>query len=108
MVQHSPVRPDPMTLRDALRGLRHAMRRGGESLFELPVGVLPRPAAQIAGVVLKGGERLAREADRLASGLARRVLEPAPGPGGAEGAGLAGAGLAGAGLAGAGVAGAGR
>lgn len=56
--------PDPMPLREALRGLRFLLRRGGETLAE----TLP-PLAAIAQV-----EGLAQVADDLASGVVRKVL----------------------------------
>ena len=34
MSRHAPLRPDPMPLREALRGLRFMLRRGGETLAE--------------------------------------------------------------------------
>lgn len=79
MTSHQPLRPDPMPLRDALRGLRHVMRRGGETLAEtLPVAALPGPAAGLAGVLLRGGEVLARGVDDMASSLAKKVLSTGP------------------------------
>lgn len=77
MTNHHPMRPDPIPLRDALRGLRHVMRRGGETLAEtLPVAALPGPAAGLAGALLRGGGVLARGMDEMASTLAKRVLAP--------------------------------
>ena len=59
---------DPMSLRDALRGLRHAVRRGGESFLDaMPINALPRPAADLAGVALRPvlpGLSLAQATDR--------------------------------------------
>ena len=70
----SPL-PDAMPLRDALRGLRHAVRRGGETLLEtLPVDALPRPAAELAGAVLREVGEIARGIDEVASGIARFAL----------------------------------
>ncbi len=70
-----PFPPDPMPLREALRGLRHVMRRGGESLRDtVPVGSLPEPAQAIAGAVLREVGQIARSVDLVASGLAKRVL----------------------------------
>ncbi len=64
-----------MPLREALRGLRHVMRRGGATFRDtLSVDVLPRPAADLAGSVLRDAEHLARGADRIASDLAKKVL----------------------------------
>lgn len=70
------LRPDVMPLRDALRGLRHAVRRGGETLLEvMPFGSLPRPAAELAGVVLREVGEIAKGVNDVASGLARFALK---------------------------------
>ena len=67
--------PDTMPLRDALRGLRHAVRRGGETLLDvMPVGSLPRPAAELAGAVLHEVGAFAKGVNSVASGLARVAL----------------------------------
>ena len=67
--------PDVMPLRDALRGLRHALRRGGETLLDvMPVGSLPRPAAELARVVLREVGEIAKGVNDVASGLARFAL----------------------------------
>jgi hypothetical protein len=66
---------DAMPLRDALRGLRHAVRRGGESLLDaMPVGQLPSPAAELAGAVLREVGVFAKDVNEMASGLARFAL----------------------------------
>ena len=66
---------DAMPLRDALRGLRHAVRRGGETLLDsMPVDSLPRPAAQLAGAVLREVGEFAKGVNDVASGLARLAL----------------------------------
>jgi hypothetical protein len=70
-----PIKPDPMPLREALRGLRHFLRRGGETLREtVPTKAMPKPAADIADSVLREVEAFAKGVDRLASGLAKSVL----------------------------------
>ena len=70
-----PTRPDPMPLREALRGLRHVLRRGGGSLADtLSVDVLPQPAADLAGAFLRDMGGLARNVDEVASGIAKSVL----------------------------------
>ena len=67
--------PDAMPMRDALRGLRHAVRRGGETLLDvMPVGSLPRPAAQLAGAVVHEVGAFAKGVNDVASGLARLAL----------------------------------
>ena len=67
--------PDAMPMRDALRGLRHAVRRGGETLLDvMPVGSLPRPAAQLAGAVLHEVGAFAKGVNDVATGLARLAL----------------------------------
>jgi hypothetical protein len=73
--RQSPIRPDPMPLREALRGLRFMLRRGGQTLVEtMDVDVLPKPFAAIAGSVLREMEGFARNIDEVASGFAKSVL----------------------------------
>ena len=75
MSSQLPIRPDAMPLREALRGLRFLLRRGGETLADtLTMESLPKPAAAIAGAVLREVEGLARNVDGMASGLAKSVL----------------------------------
>lgn len=75
MSSHPPHRPDIMPLREALRGLRFVLRRSGETLAEtIPVESLPKPAADLAGAMLREMNGLARNVDELASGLAKSVL----------------------------------
>lgn len=75
MSRVAPTRPDPMPLREALRGLRHMLRRGGESLADtMSVDVLPQPAADLAGAILRDMEGLVRNVDEVASGIAKSVL----------------------------------
>jgi hypothetical protein len=70
-----PIPPDPMPLREALRGLRFMLRRGGETLADtMSVESLPKPAADLAGVVLREVGGLARNVDEVASGLAKTIL----------------------------------
>lgn len=67
--------PDAMPLRDALRGLRHAVRRGGEALLDtMPVEQLPGPAAELAGAMLREVGEFAKGINDVASGLARLAL----------------------------------
>lgn len=67
--------PDAMQVRDALRGLRHAVWRGGETLLDaMPVGSLPRPAAELAGAMLREVGEFAKGVNDVASGLARLAL----------------------------------
>ena len=75
------TKPDPtalkdaMPLRDALRGLRHAVLRGGETLLDvMPVESLPRPAAELAGAVLREVGGFAKGVNDVASGFARLAL----------------------------------
>ena len=70
-----PLAPDPMPLREALRGLRHLLRRGGLSLRDtMATEALPKPAGKIATVVMREMEAFAASVDQVASGLARSVL----------------------------------
>ena len=67
--------PDPMPLREALRGLRHLMRRGGYALRDtVATEMLPKPADKIANAMLREIEAIAASVDQVASGLARSVL----------------------------------
>ena len=64
-----------MPLREALRGLRFLLRRGGETLADtMSVETLPKPAADLAGAVLREVGGLARNVDEVASGLAKTIL----------------------------------
>lgn len=75
MSSQSPLLPDAMPLREALRGLRHVLRKGGETLKEtMTVDTLPPPAARLAGAVLREVEAIAKGMDDAASGLAKKVL----------------------------------
>lgn len=75
MSSHVPLRPDPMPLREALRGLRFMLRRGGETFAEtITVDGLPKPAVDLAGAVLREVEGIARNVDAIASGFAKQVL----------------------------------
>ena len=70
-----PLRPDPMPLREALRGLRHVLRKGGEAVRDsVAPEVLPGPAGDVAGGVLREVEHLARGVDEATSGLLKRIL----------------------------------
>ena len=64
-----------MPLREALRGLRFMLRRGGETLIDtMTMQGLPKPAADLAGAVLREVGDIARNVDEIASGLAKTVL----------------------------------
>ena len=67
--------PDPMPLRDALRGLRFVLQRSSETLVSvLPVEALPKPAAQAAGAILRDMGQLASGLENMASDLARMAF----------------------------------
>jgi hypothetical protein len=69
------IPPDPVQLRDALRGLRFFLRRGGETIAEtLNVEALPKPASNLVGVVLREVDGLARSVDGIASDMAKTLL----------------------------------
>ena len=71
----SSILPDAMPLREALRGLRHVLRKGGETLKDtMTVDMMPPPAAHLAGVVLREVEAMAKGMDQAASGLAKKLL----------------------------------
>ncbi len=64
-----------MPLREALRGLRHLLRRGGQALRDTaPADSLPRPAAEIAKAVLREADQFVQGVDAMASGIAKSVL----------------------------------
>ncbi len=69
----SLLHPDPMPLREVLRGLRHGLRRSRKALPSAK-DVLPRPAARIAGPVLDGLDTLAGGMDAAVTDLAKRLL----------------------------------
>ena len=75
MTQPTSLRPDPVSLREALRGLRHALRRGGETISQtVPLSAMPAPAAKLAQSVLRTGEEIARGVDDVASKVIRKVM----------------------------------
>lgn len=75
VTQPTSLRPDPVSLREALRGLRHALRRGGETLSHtVPLNAMPRPAAKLAQTFLRTGEEIAKGVDGVASKVVRKVL----------------------------------
>lgn len=64
-----------MPLREALRGLRFLLRRGGETIVDtLNVETLPKPASDLAGAVLREVEGFARSVDGIASGVVKTML----------------------------------
>jgi hypothetical protein len=79
MPDPSLLTPDRMPLREALRSLRHVLRRGGRSIRDAaPTDVLPRPASRLAQKVLRDVEGIARSMDDAASDLAERMLGDRP------------------------------
>ena len=73
MPHRLPQPPDAMPLREALRAMRHMLRKGGETLIDtIPVADLPVPG--LAGAVLHQVEALARGVDHVTSGMAKLVL----------------------------------
>lgn len=74
MPHFPPASPDLAALRDALRGLRFVLRRGGERISEAPIPALPAPAGQFAEVALRHGGELVKEVDRIASAVAKSLL----------------------------------
>ncbi|GGW39727.1 hypothetical protein GCM10011452_30090 [Gemmobacter lanyuensis] len=68
-------RPDVMPLREALRGLRFFLRRGGETLAEtIDLASLPKPAFDLATVALREAGGIVRSVDDIASDVAKTVL----------------------------------
>lgn len=79
MTGQAPFSPDTIALREALRGLRHVLRRGGHSFAEtLSADTLPTPAAQVAARVMREAEGIARSLDVAASSLVKTVLGDGP------------------------------
>lgn len=67
--------PDPMPLREALRGLRFLLRRGGETLAEtITVEALPKPASHLASAVMNEVGGIVRSVDTVASSAAKKIL----------------------------------
>ena len=67
--------PDAMPLREALRGLRFLLRRGGETLADtLPRDALPQPAMDLAATVMREVAGIVRSVDQVASSVAKSVL----------------------------------
>ena len=75
MSRHSPIGPDPMPLREALRGLRHVLRKGGQTLADtVSTDSMPKSAATLANTMLREAEDILRRIDTVTSGLAKTVL----------------------------------
>lgn len=69
------IQPDAMPLREALRGLRFLLRRGGETLADtLTVDALPKPAADLASAVITEMGGIVRSVDSVASSAAKKFL----------------------------------
>lgn len=69
------IQPDSMPLREALRGLRFLLRRGGETLADtISVEALPKPASEIASVVMTEVGGIVRSVDTVASSAAKKIL----------------------------------
>ncbi len=75
MPNRLPSQPDIMPLREALRGMRHMLRKGGETLIDtMPVGPKSGPGANLAGAMLREVEAFAKGVDQVTSGVAKIVL----------------------------------
>jgi hypothetical protein len=67
--------PDAAPLREALRGIRFLLRRGGATVAEtLTLNALPDPAADLAKRMMRDVEGIARSVDEAASAAAKSVL----------------------------------
>lgn len=81
MSEFPDPRPDPLPLREALRGLRHALHRGGDALVSgLPVESLPGPTGHLARRALDDLAASARQIDQTTSALLHRLLPEAGAP----------------------------
>lgn len=67
--------PDTAPLREALRGIRFLLRRGGATVADtLTIDALPDPAAGLARRMIREVEGIARTVDEAASAAAKGVL----------------------------------
>lgn len=67
--------PDAAPLREALRGIRFMLRRGGATVADtLTLDTLPEPAAGLARRMIREVEGIARTVDEAASAAAKTVL----------------------------------
>lgn len=73
--------PKTTAVREALRSVRHLLRRVNASI-RVPAEGLPKPAADIANAAVRQLGAIANDMDEVASGFARRALggEPPPHP----------------------------
>ena len=68
-----PQPPDAMPLREALRAMRHMLRKGGETLIDtIPGTGFPGPG--LTGAVLREVGAIAKGVDQFTSGVAKLVL----------------------------------
>lgn len=75
MSTHAPIGPDPMPLREALRGLRHVLRKGGQTFADtVSTDGMPKPAATLANAVMREAKDILRGIDTVTSGFAKTVL----------------------------------
>ncbi len=64
-----------MPLREALRGLRHVLRKGGQTFADtVSTDGMPKPAATLANAVLREAGGILRSLDTVTSGFAKSVL----------------------------------
>lgn len=76
-----PIEPDTMPLREALRALRHVVRRSGRTVREtVGPGLLPAPAADVADALIREVRHAARTMESAVSGVAKSVIGPADQP----------------------------
>lgn len=75
MPRPSLAPPDAAPLREALRGIRFLLRRGGATVADtLTLDALPDPAASLAKRMIREVEGIARTVDEAASAAAKGVL----------------------------------
>lgn len=76
-----PIRPDTITLREVLRGVRHVLRNGRKSMQDVgALEALPEPASRLAKTLLEDVDHLARGLDGVASRFAGKVLTSTASP----------------------------
>lgn len=81
MPRPSLAPPDAAPLREALRGIRFLLRRGGATVADtLTLDALPDPAASVAKRMIREVEGIARSVDEAASAAVKGVLGESDNP----------------------------
>lgn len=76
-----PIEPDAMPIREALRAVRHLVRRSGRTVREtVGPGLLPPPAEAVADTLIRDAREAARGMETVVSDFARSVIGARGGP----------------------------